>query len=345
MRREPLRPRSLRYGLALLVSALVVVVSPSTGIAGKSRATTLSMDAIHAEFSDPDRATTYSAPNVKDTVQGTKITFLWTLTLENVDPTKEVDTDCNNHGVLSGADSTFVWHHGNEGDPVHNDHCNHDLQGQWGHQGLISLVVSDSSGWQCSATYKGTYSSAENAALGQDAASATDCTGTPVAPPPPPPPRPCRCIRFEARIAPSSIHFVNPGETGGMHMELKVAWTMICTTGQGRCAGRFDLLPPQPALALGAKLKPNFGRINCNSPCGRVSHGTKEFVLTAGPKFGGDRRGRAVKSMQLRMHRECQGRKTSDRIFTFVFDPRTALVDKKKSDLNANGIADGKKGG
>src|SRR5437016_6326348 len=135
MRRESLRRRSLRYVVPLLVSAVVVVVSPSTGIAGKSRATTLSMDPIHAEFSDPDRATTYSAPNVNDTVQGAKITYLWTLTLENVDPTKEVDTDCNNHGVLSGAGSTFVWHHGNEGDPVHNDHCNHDLQGQWGHQG------------------------------------------------------------------------------------------------------------------------------------------------------------------------------------------------------------------
>ncbi len=335
----------LRYALPLLFGAVVLVVSPATGTAGKTRATTLSMDPIHAEFSDPDRATTYSAPNVKDDVAGATITYRWTLTLANVDSTKEVDTSCNNHGVLSGTDSTFVWHHGNEGDPEHNDHCNHDLQGQWGHQGLIDVVVSDNKGWQCTATYKGTYSSDQNAALGQNAASEPDCTGTPAAPPPPPPPRPCRCLRLEARIAPSSIHFVNPGETGGMHMELTVAWTMICSTGRGGCAGRFDLLPPQPAIALRAKLKPNLGRINCNGPCGKTLSGTKMFVLTAGRQFGGDRRGRVVKSMQLRLHRECQGKKTTDKVFTFVFDPRTALVDKKASDLNANGIPDGKKGG
>jgi hypothetical protein len=330
--------------LPLLAAMAVVVWLPATGSAGSARLSMLSIDPVHADFSDPDRATTYSVPNVKDDAVGAKLSYQWTLTLENVDDTKEVDTGCTNHGALTGTDATFVWHHGNAGDPVHDDGCNHDLQGKWGHQGLLSVTVSDDKGWQCSATYKGTFSSAENATIGQNAASEPDCTGTPVAPPPPPP-LPCRCLRLEARIVPSSIAFVNPGETGGMHMELTVAWTMACTRGTGGCAGKFDLLPPQPALALRAKLSPNLGRINCNGACGKTLTGSKAFVLTAGPKFGGERRGRTVKSMKLRMHRECQGKKTTDRIFTVVFDPRTALVDKKKSDLNANGIADGKKGG
>jgi hypothetical protein len=135
----------------------------------------LSISPIKAVFSEPDRATTYSIPTITDQ-PGSTYTYQWTLTLQAVDPSKGVDTGCNNHGVLGGTGTTFAWHHGNSGDPVHDDGCNHGLQGQYGHQGLISVIVSDNHGAKCSATYKGTNSSDANTAAGIAAASKPECT-------------------------------------------------------------------------------------------------------------------------------------------------------------------------
>ncbi len=89
----------------------------------------------------------------------TEISYEWSLTLQAVDPSKAVDYGCNNHGVLGATSIDFTWHHGNSGDPVSDDGCDHSLQGQYGHQGLIGLVVRDNRGWKCTATYKGTNSS------------------------------------------------------------------------------------------------------------------------------------------------------------------------------------------
>jgi hypothetical protein len=142
-----------------------------------SPAEPLSISKISANFVEADRATTYSVPTVTHP-QGTTISYRWTLDVSSpaakVDPSKGLDTNCNNHGVLSGTGPTFVWHHGNTGDPVHDDGCNHNLQGTYGHQGLITVKVSDSRGQSCTATYKGTMSSASAPA---DAASNPSCTG------------------------------------------------------------------------------------------------------------------------------------------------------------------------
>jgi hypothetical protein len=46
----------------------------------------------------------------------------------------------------------FVWAHGD------NDGCDHRKMGTKGHQGVISVVVSDGH-WACTAKYEGTNSS------------------------------------------------------------------------------------------------------------------------------------------------------------------------------------------
>lgn len=121
----------------------------------------LSISPIKAVFSEPDRATTYSVPTITD-APGSTHTYQWALTLQAVDPSKPVDHGCNNHGVLGGTATTFVWHHGNRGDAVHDDGCDHTKQGIYGHQGLISVIITDNHGAKCSATYKGTNTSDAN---------------------------------------------------------------------------------------------------------------------------------------------------------------------------------------
>jgi len=134
----------------------------------------LTISAIKARFVEAERATHYTVPTVKGQ-KGAEIDFKWTLTLEKVDPDKAVDTGCNNRGVLTGTAREFVWFHGNIGDQVRDDGCTHALQGKFGHQGLIFLLVTSDDGWRCTATYKGTLSSEENVALGQQATGAPDC--------------------------------------------------------------------------------------------------------------------------------------------------------------------------
>jgi hypothetical protein len=144
---------------ALVATSLALLFwAPSVDSARTDR-TAVTISDIAATFSDPDRATTYSVKPTADA--GAQVTYSWTLVViapaGQVDPNKGVDIGCNNHGVLTGTDKTFVWHHGNTGDPLHDDGCNHDLQGKWGHQGLIAVVVRDGLGNQCTATYKGSY--------------------------------------------------------------------------------------------------------------------------------------------------------------------------------------------
>lgn len=143
--------------------------------------------------------------------------------------------------------------------------------------------------------------------------------------------QPCKCLKLEARIVPKSIAFVNPGERGGMHMEFALHWVMTCLKGDGDCAGQLTLVAPN--APPGTRLEPPDGVVNCKGPCAATTDGTMKFVLIGGRQLGGDRRGRTVKSIRIRMKRSCQGRNLTDRVFTLVFDARTALVDKKASNL------------
>lgn len=133
----------------------------------------LGISPINAQFFSADRATLYTVL-INDQQPDTTISYQWTLSLEAVDPNEGVDYDCVNerYGGFSSTASEFRWAHGNKGDPVQDDRCDHSLEGQYGHQGLITVEVSDSRGWKCTATYKGTKTSGEVA----DAASTPTCT-------------------------------------------------------------------------------------------------------------------------------------------------------------------------
>lgn len=153
----------LRWAAGLTVCALVAVVAATfvaTSPAGEVRRSDLSISFIQASFSSADRATTYSLlPPKDDWPGGAKLTYGWELKMKAVDPAVGIDPGCNNKGVLVGHDTTFVWKHGNKGDSVRDDGCDHQIQGKYGHQGEISVYVDDGHGWSCLAFYKGSESS------------------------------------------------------------------------------------------------------------------------------------------------------------------------------------------
>ena len=138
---------------AALLGAALTAAATATGAGGSP----LSLTPVKAAFVASEFATHYT---VVAKEPGAKLTYKWTLKLQLVDnagATGEagakaaVDAKCTNRGVLSSAATSFVWHHGSSP----QDHCDHAKMGPSGHEGLITVVVSDGT-WSCTATYKGT---------------------------------------------------------------------------------------------------------------------------------------------------------------------------------------------
>ena len=138
------------------VAATTTTVAPQT----------LTMGPISANFIQLQFATFYSV-NPKE-VAALPLKYAWKLSLQLVDPAGApnpgepgsgagVDTGCTNNGVLTANSPGFVWHHPDaaNSNPPGVYHCNHQLMGPSGHEGLISVTVSDGK-WACTATYGGT---------------------------------------------------------------------------------------------------------------------------------------------------------------------------------------------
>src|SRR5450755_4765632 len=132
----------------------------------------------------------FTTDMVAYTIKATNLTISWSLSLQLVDPVgapdpatpssgAAVDYGCNNAGVgtpnplivmdpIGGSNlykttNFFDWHHPDAANsmPPGMYACDHLDQGPSGHQGLITLVVSDGT-WQCTGTYKGTHASDAN---------------------------------------------------------------------------------------------------------------------------------------------------------------------------------------
>ena len=117
----------------MLTAALgLAEILPGSTTAGRAHVANLSIDAIKAVFSEVDRSTTYSVV-VHESDATATLGYEWKLTLEAVDPNVGVDEDCDNHGILSGTVDVRLA--SRQGHPVHDDDCDHDLQGKYGHRG------------------------------------------------------------------------------------------------------------------------------------------------------------------------------------------------------------------
>ena len=350
--------------MVLIAFATVGLWLPAAGSGGRTRTATLSIgQGIQANFDSEQRETTYSVSTVSDDNAGAKCCqYAWTLTISapagQVDPSLPVDPGCNNHGISGGTGTTFTWEHSNKGDPNRDDGCDHSIYGKFGHQGLITVTVSDDRGWECTATYKGTLSNEQNAILGQQAASTPDCHGPAIAPPPPPPPPPCKCSQVKAFL--NNFHVFGVGTT---RIEFDVKWQITCTAGAGAgCKGRVNVLAPRGAnfLSQGGKTlrpaKPVIAKVDCSGPCAKATQGkeTLQYVAFQTVVLNGKQKsvpnprftpqGRANKSFTIKLGLICisptgvPGFPKTETI-TLKFD-RLGQVDYKNSDLNGDGAKD-----
>ena len=174
-----------RTSILIAAACLLAAFSPST-VAGAGSKSPIQITPIVGYFNASQFSTTYHTIVRLDLPQsGGGVNIEWSLRLKLVDragaPDPQsfgsgagVDAACTNHGDLEMSDALafnqkdaregrltfFTWHHPDAQDsvPVGWYHCNHELQGPHGHQGLITVVVSDE-GWKCVATFKGTHSS------------------------------------------------------------------------------------------------------------------------------------------------------------------------------------------
>lgn len=144
---------------------------------------------LSAVFAPADLATKYTAA-ASDKDAGRKLTYVWTLTLQQVDPTGSappgfqstnptapnyasaaIDPTCNNARLAGGSiafstgtsdvyiwktlGAEFEWYHGDHGSYPGSDYgCDHTKMGVRGHQGTVSVTVSDGI-WSCTASIPG----------------------------------------------------------------------------------------------------------------------------------------------------------------------------------------------
>lgn len=137
---------------------------------------------VSAVFVQKDLATKYTVEVVTRGKAKPKLRYSWLLTLELIDPPGSrpvgnpdaaagFDPTCNNAylrgGSLLGADKfgaayvwrnltdEFTWYHGDPGAyPGSSYGCNHRKMGPSGHQGIVSVGVSDGT-WVCTSTIDG----------------------------------------------------------------------------------------------------------------------------------------------------------------------------------------------
>ena len=184
-------------------------------------------------------------------------------------------------------------------------------------------------------------------------AGSTDCvtdftipTDYGSSPPPSPKPKPCRCNRLTAQL------FASSGAIGsneaGLSGEIELRWTMRCTGGAGKCKGTLVPAPSRASKASG--LRVSIGgdlagekRVTCTGTCRKLSRGTEELLLgSESPVFRERNVGKGDgRTITIEIDRFCNGEK-APLVFDLVLKPGTGELDRGRSDLNGNGIPDGR---
>jgi hypothetical protein len=160
-------------------------------------------------------------------------------------------------------------------------------------------------------------------------------------PPPPPPPRPkkCACKDLKTRIVPNRTS-ISRSDANGFALDLLVEWTLMCTKGSGDCTGELTLVPSTRGKRQGIAVASPAGTVSCDGPCAKTTKRLQRYQVTGGAKWASGKRGRTERLVRLEMNRRCSSART-DQVFFIAFT-RSGAIDGKLSDLNANGIDDGK---
>jgi hypothetical protein len=123
---------------------------------------------------------------------------------------------------------------------------------------------------------------------------------------------------------------------------------MRCKGGAGKCKG--TLIPSASRASKAGGLRVSIGgdlagekRVTCTGTCKRVSRGTDELLLGSdSPVFRERNVGKGDgRTITIEVDRFCNGER-SPLIFDLVLKPGTGALDRARSDLNGNGIPDGR---
>jgi len=150
-----------------LVLGLYITGEPGA-LAALNSTSSVSLSPITATFQQVEYATHFTV-HASDT-SGKSLSYTWSLKLQLIDKSRAtnpgtpgsaaaVDLGCSNQGKLSATTSEFIWKHGD----ASLGNCDHSKMGPSGHQGKVTVVVSDGL-WVCTASYGGTNSGVGTAA-------------------------------------------------------------------------------------------------------------------------------------------------------------------------------------
>jgi hypothetical protein len=155
---------------------------------------------------------------------------------------------------------------------------------------------------------------------------------------------PCQCAAIDAYL--NGFHLASIAST---RLSFTVNWSMTCTSGTGKgCSGLVKVLAPRGIhfLSKDGKALPKGNRavakINCQGPCTKSVVGKSKLTWLGGPTP----RQRAGKEMKLKIQLICIGangvqKPGTIKTLTIKFK-QLGFVDYAKSDLNGDGVADGK---
>lgn len=185
------------------------------------------------------------------------------------------------------------------------------------------------------------------AAISEDCrtdAAAEIVFGSPPKPIPTPPPSACNCTNLTVVGTKYSSSQVNSGKA---QLKLSLNWTLSCSGAAGRpCSGRFEILAPAGSdIRLDA---PANGKVSCKGRCigpPSTARGTAKLRATsAGDLYFDERAGKSF-AFRLRLYCTRNGREAlvGAKRLTFSFN-RAGFLDRRKSDLNGDGVPDGKDG-
>jgi hypothetical protein len=146
--------------------------------------------------------------------------------------------------------------------------------------------------------------------------------------------KPCKCRKLSVSASGvGSGQLTHPN--GPVSIGMTITWRLTCSAGKGRCRGTITAVPP---AGSDVQIAQPAGPVTCTAPCGKSTTG--KFRLKARSVADLDFDNRAGKSFAFGFKITC-GKRTSVKKVTLAFGPR-GFLDRKQSDLNANGIPDGK---
>jgi hypothetical protein len=161
----------------------------------------------------------------------------------------------------------------------------------------------------------------------------------PKAPDPEPKPKACVCKDLKTRIL-ANRSSVTSSSAQGFRMELLVQWTLTCTKGAGACSGQITLVPSVRGKRLGIAVDAPAAAVTCKGPCANTTTRFQKYEVSGGARWATGKRGRADRLIRFQLKRTCKSTRLPQ-TFDVVFN-RGGGIDPRLSDLNGNGIADGR---